>query len=181
MHMHASNGIFNNMQSSAVQPTRMHQPTQGWPQWPYLMFLSILFFGPPVAALFIATGVPIMTDLGWLARSVLTTYVCPTPLKTYELLDAPMAVCTRCWGATIGLWVGWFLSTRATPAPLQFWFRLPVLLRFVTALAPFGLWWLEIRFWPTASYELLLVNGVLAGMTAGMFFCSIWPGMLRHK
>ena len=169
------------MQSSAVQPTRMHQPTQGWPQWPYLMFLSILFFGPPVAALFIATGVPIMTDLGWLARSVLTTYVCPTPLKTYELLDAPMAVCTRCLGATSGLWVGWFLSTRATPAPLQFWFRLPVLLRFVTALAPFGLWWLEIRFWPTASYELLLVNGVLAGMTAGMFFCSIWPGMLRHK
>ena len=181
MHMHASNGIFNKMQSSAVQSTRRHSPSQGWPQWPYLTFLSILFFGPPVAALFIATGVPIMTDLGWLARSVLTTYVCPTPLKTYELLDAPMAVCTRCWGATIGLWLGWFLSTRATPAWVQSWFTLPVLLRFVTALAPFGLWWLEIRYWPTASYELLLVNGVLAGMTAGMFFCSIWPGMIRHK
>ena len=92
-----------------------------------------------------------------------------------------MAVCTRCWGATIGLWLGWYISTRATTSRLSAWYTLPVIARFVMALAPFGLWWLEIRFWPTASYELLLVNGALAGMTAGMFFCSIWPGMLRHK
>jgi len=35
-----------------------------WPVWPYQLFLTILFFGPPAAALFIATGLPIMTDLG---------------------------------------------------------------------------------------------------------------------
>jgi hypothetical protein len=57
------------------------------------------------------------------------------------------------------------------------WFALPGIARFVTALAPFGLWWLEIHFWPAASYEVLLLNGAIAGTTAGMFFCSIWPGM----
>ena len=81
---------------------------RSWPTWPYRVFLVVLFFGPPAAALFIATGLPIMTDLGWLARDLLSTYVCPTPAKSYELLGAPMAVCTRCWGATIGLWLAWF-------------------------------------------------------------------------
>lgn len=122
-----------------------------------------------------------MTELGWIARSLLTTYVCPTPLKSYELLGAPMAVCTRCWGATIGLWLGWFIATRHTaPSAITAWFRLPTALRFLLAILPFALWWLEIRFWPTASYEVLLLNGALAGTTAGMFFCSVYPGMRRH-
>jgi uncharacterized membrane protein len=146
-----------------------------------MVFLSILFLGPPIAALFIATGIPIMTGLGWTARSLLSTYVCPTPIKTYELLGAPMAVCTRCWGATIGLWLGWFISTRTTPiGSITNWYSLPPYLRFLMAIVPFALWWLEIRYWPTASYEVLLLNGILAGTTAGMFFCSIYPGMRRH-
>lgn len=172
--MRASNGISNNMHAVSASIQRTHT----WPRWPYLLFLSILFLGPPAAALCIASGVPFLTMLGWTARDVLTTYVCPTPLKSYELFAAPMAVCTRCWGATIGLWAGWYIATntarRTATAP---WFAFPVVVRFMTALAPFCLWWLEIHYWPTASYEVLLLNGALAGTTAGMFFCSIWPGM----
>lgn len=149
-----------------------------WPRWPLVTVLSILFFGPPVAALFIATGLPIMTDLGWLARDLLSTYVCPTPAKSYELLQAPMAVCTRCWGATIGLWIGYFLTTTPRTAPaLRTWQSLPWLVRLCSAALPFAAWWFEINFWPSASLEVLLINGALAGTTAGLFFCSLWPGL----
>lgn len=154
---------------------------QPWPRWPYLTFLWILFLGPPVAALCIASGLPVLTWLGWLARDLLSTYVCPTPAKSYELLQAPMAVCTRCWGATIGLWVGWFLATHPrAAAPLRPWFALPVLLRLATAAVPFSLWWGEITYLPAASLELLLLNGILAGTAAGMLFCSIWPGLRQN-
>jgi hypothetical protein len=151
---------------------------QAWPVWPYQLFLSILFFGPPVAALFIASNVPFMTDLGWLARDLLTTYVCPTPAKSYELLAAPMAVCVRCWGATIGLWVGWWMVGRADLRHwLTQWLAWPWVARLISALLPFGLWWLEINFWPAAAYTVLLINGIIAGTSAGLFFCSLWPGL----
>ena len=153
-----------------------------WPVWPYQLFLTILFFGPPAAALFIATGLPIMTDLGWLARDVLTLYVCPTPDKSYMLLDAPMAVCARCWGATIGLWGAWFAVQHwQRHSYMPGWFGWHWMMRLVSAALPFGLWWLEIAFWPSASYELLLINGAFAGATAGLFFCSLWPGLIRHN
>lgn len=159
---------------------RLNQPT--WPVWPYQLFLTILFFGPPVAALFIATGLPIMTDLGWLARDLLTLYVCPTPAKSYLLFEAPMAVCTRCWGATIGLWVGWFVVQHwQRSAQMPRWFSWHWSLRLLTAAVPFSLWWFEIAFWPSASYELLLVNGAVAGLSAGLFFCSLWPGLIRRR
>lgn len=153
-----------------------------WPIWPYQLFLSVLFFGPPVAALFIATNLPLMTDLGWLARDVLTTYVCPTPAKSYTLLAAPMAVCVRCWGATIGLWVGWWLIGRSDVRQrLSLWLALPWWARLGSALVPFGLWWLEINFWPAAAYTVLLINGIVAGTSAGLFFCSMWPGLLPRQ
>ena len=154
-------------------------PQRSWPTWPYRVFLVVLFFGPPAAALFIATGLPIMTDLGWLARNLLSTYVCPTPAKSYELFGAPMAVCTRCWGATIGLWLAWFgVQWGQRQQSLPRWFGWHWTLRLVTAVIPFGLWWLEIHYWSTASYEVLLLNGAIAGSAAGLFFCSLWPGLV---
>jgi hypothetical protein len=163
--------------AATITPHQRIHPAS-WPRWPLQTILWILFLGPPVAALCIASTLPILTDLGWYARSILTTYVCPTPAKSYELLAAPMAVCTRCWGATIGLWAGWLLTTRLGHSPrLAAWFTLPVLVRLLTAALPFGLWWAEIAWYPTASLELLLVNGAFAGTTAGLFFCSIWPGL----
>lgn len=150
--------------------------TRSWPIWPYQLFLSILFLGPIVAALFIASAVPLMQDLGWLARDLLSTYVCPTPAKSYIIAGAPMAVCARCWGATIGLWISW-IAVRRTPS-LPAWFGWHWMLRLITALLPFGLWWLEIHWWPQAAYSVLLVNGALAGASAGAFFCSLWPGLL---
>ena len=154
-------------------------PLRTWPTWPYRLFLIVLFFGPPIAALFIATGIPIMTDLGWLARNLLSTYVCPTPLKSYILLGAPMAVCTRCWGATIGLWLAWFGVRRSQQQySMPRWFDWHWSIRLMTAAIPIGLWWLEIHYWPSASYEVLLVNGAIAGICAGLFFCSLWPGLL---
>ncbi len=123
-----------------------------------------------------------MTDLGWLARDLLTLYVCPTPAKSYLLFEAPMAVCTRCWGATIGLWGGWFVVQHwQRSAQMPRWFSWHWSLRLLTAAVPFSLWWFEIAFWPSASYELLLVNGAVAGLSAGLFFCSLWPGLIRRR
>lgn len=147
-----------------------------WPTWPYQLFMAILFLGPPVAAVFIASNVALMQDLGWLARSLLSTYVCPTPAKSYEIMGAPMAVCARCWGATIGLWISWVIVRRATVLPT--WFGWHWLVRLGTALVPFGVWWLEIHWWPQAAYSVLLINGAIAGASAGAFFCSLWPGLI---
>jgi hypothetical protein len=41
----------------------------------------------------------------------------------------------------------------------------------------FLLWAAEISWWPAAPYWLLLLNGANAGLWAGLFLCSIWPGL----
>src|SRR6187399_524699 len=71
--------------------------------------LAVLFLGPLIAPLFQATHLPLVADSGALARDLLARYICPTPAKSYLLLGFPMAVCARCWGATIGLWAAWLL------------------------------------------------------------------------
>jgi hypothetical protein len=71
--------------------------------------LAVLFLGPLIAPLFQATGLPLLADSGAQAHDLLGRYICPTPAKTYMLLGFPMAVCARCWGATIGLWLAWCL------------------------------------------------------------------------
>jgi uncharacterized membrane protein len=156
----------------------LQMPKKEWPRWPFLMLLSILFLGPPAAALFIASGVPLMQDLGWLARDVLATYICPTPAKTYLLYEAPMAVCARCWGATIGLWIGYGLFQRMHAACRPF-LQLPWLAQLLIAALPFTLWIAEISLWPDAAYWLLLLNGAQAGIAAGLFFSSQWPGLRK--
>lgn len=151
-------------------------PRTAWPTWWLKTFFAILFFGPIVAPLFQATGLPFIADSGDLARSVLSAYVCPTPEKSYILAGQMMAVCARCWGATIGLWVGLFAFVRLGHG-WQGVLRLHWLTRLALALLPFLLWPLEIIFWPTAPLWVLLLNGAVAGFAAGVFFCSIWPGL----
>jgi len=188
-----------------------------WPRWPFAALLAVLFCGPLIAPLFQATGLPLLADSGTLARSLLASYICPTPAKSYVLLGFPMAVCARCWGATVGLWVGWGLfgvltndqrpttndqraaakgegrrakdagrklyrSTalplyRSTALPLYRWLALSWPARLALAALPFLLWAAEIVWWPGAPYAALLLNGAQAGLWAGLFFCSIWPGM----
>ena len=145
--------------------------------------LWVLLLGPPAAALFLATGVPLLRDAGWLARDLLSTYVCPTPAKPYLLLGQPMAVCARCWGATIGLWAGYLVYTRlaAQGHPALTWLltmnwsiRLPLL------ALPFALWVVEIQHWPAAPLWALLLNGAQAGIAAGVFMCSVWMRRLMN-
>jgi len=50
--------------------------------------------------------------------------------------------------------------------------------RLLIGALPFGLWVAEIRLWAGAPLWLLLLNGAFAGFWAGLFFCSIWPGLL---
>jgi hypothetical protein len=171
--------------------------TADQPAWLIKVILVVLFFGPLIAPLFQATQLPLVADSGALARDLLSRYICPTPAKSYMLLGFPMAVCARCWGATIGLWAAWYMlrpSTSAHQLPLVHW-RLAIRsLPFVTrclntyvALAPptrlllgalpFMLWVAEISLWAAAPYWLLLLNGAFAGFWAGLFFYSIWPGL----
>jgi hypothetical protein len=167
-------------------PSPFHSPKA----WPLKLILAVLFFGPLLAPLFQATGLPLLADSGALARDMLSHYICPTPAKSYALLGFPMAVCARCWGATIGLWAAWLLFRRLTAdhrPPSSAWFRLFVarrpsfvVCRLLVGALPFALWPIEIAFWPAAPLWALLANGALAGLWAGLFFCSIWP-RLKHS
>jgi hypothetical protein len=98
-----------------------------------------------------------------------------------------MAVCARCWGATIGLWMArlWLpalLSRRHALAEGLRWFRaLPWLARLLLCGLPFLLWPLEIigsgqGWWALPPLWVLLINGAQAGAAAGVFFLSVWPG-----
>jgi hypothetical protein len=149
--------------------------------------LVVLFLGPPIAALFQASHLPPIADSGALARDLLSRYVCPTPAKSYLLLGAPMAVCARCWGATIGLWAAWLLiraqagrDVRRASCDLRLvsgYLALAWPVRLLIGALPFLLWAAEIRWWPAAPYWMLLLNGAFAGCWAGLLFCSIWPGL----
>jgi hypothetical protein len=192
----------------AQSNTFQEQPHRAWPRWPLLTLLSVLFLGPIIAPLFQATRLPLIADSGALARDVLSLYVCPTPAKSYVLLSFPMAVCARCWGATIGLWLAWLLlrlgakgwrlgaggqELSAFSFQLSalisrfsaFSFQLsalisrrsPFVFRLLVCALPFLLWPLEIILWPAAPLFVLLINGALAGLSGGLFLCSIWPGL----
>lgn len=159
--------------------------------------LAVLFLGPVVSPLFRATGLPLLSDAGLLARDLLSAYVCPTPDRSYALLGFPMAVCARCWGATVGLLLArtLFRATgrprrpnlldgpypRALLAPLGRIALAPLPVRLLLCALPFLLWPLEIagaaQGWWYAPLWLLLLNGAQAGFFAGIFFCSIWKGL----
>lgn len=179
---------------------------RAWPAWPLRAILAVLFLGPLVAPLFQATQLPLVADSGALARDLLSRYICPTPAKSYVLLGFPMAVCARCWGATIGLWAAWFVFRRpakaerattkehtvAAPVTLAFglwslvsnairgYLNLAWPLRLTIGALPFLLWVLEIDAWTAAPLWVLLLNGAFAGFWAGLFFYSIWPGLRRN-
>jgi hypothetical protein len=168
------------------------------------LILAVLFLGPLIAPLFQATRLPLIADSGALARDLLSLYVCPTPAKSYAILGFPMAVCARCWGATIGLWAAalafqtmqaqamddkqwtmvwnWSIVRRLSSMVVSsrnVYLSMSWVLRLAIAALPFVLWVAEINTWPTAPLWVLLLNGAFAGFWAGLFFCSIWPGMRR--
>jgi len=163
--------------------------------------LVVLFFGPLIASVFQATQLPLVADSGALARDLLSRYICPTPAKSYVLLGFPMAVCVRCWGATIGLWAVWYVirppTTDHRPSPIRSAFltrrssfatqwlngylALAWPARLLVGALPFLLWVAEISHWAAAPYWVLLLNGAFAGFWAGLFFYSIWPGMFHKR
>ena len=64
--------------------------------------------------------------------------------------------------------------------PLAGFLVLPWHMRLLLAALPFVLWVAEIIGWPAAPLWLLVLNGAQAGLGAGLFFCSIWPGLMPH-
>jgi ABC-type microcin C transport system permease subunit YejE len=161
-------------------------PKTVWPRWLYDLLLAILFLGPIISPLFQASSLPLVADTGWLARDVLSRFVCPTPERSYVLLGFPMGVCARCWGATIGLLLARFAWN--SPLLAQFVVRfaaLPLLTRLLLCALPFLFWPLEIighyQGWWYAPMGLLLLNGAQAGFAAGLFFCSIWLAAKSEK
>jgi hypothetical protein len=172
--------------------------------------LAVLFLGPLMAPLFQATSLQLAAGSGALARDLLSRYVCPTPAKSYALLGFPMAVCARCWGATIGLWAAWLLirsqvagrrwqvagqrqsAVSSSPAaggwrlatgdwrPLGAYVAMAWPVRLVLGALPLLLWVAEIRWWAAAPYWVLLLNGTHAGFWAGLCFCSLWPDRERR-
>lgn len=167
---------------STTLTLRQFEP-KPWPRWIFDLLLWVLFLGPVISPLFRATGLPLVSDAGLLARDLLAHYVCPTPERSYMLFGLPMAVCARCWGATIGLWGARLLmgSSVALRGPLGRLRALPWLLRLLICALPFLLWPLEMvghyEGWWFAPLWLLLLNGAQAGFAAGIFFCSVWPGL----
>src|SRR5690242_7940489 len=123
------------MRTSKAETLKCSNARQIWPVWPLQITLAVLLLGPLAAPLFQASGVAPMAGAGALARDMLAQYICPTPAKSYDVLGFPMAVCARCWGATIGLWVAWLLlgqaatAARAVRAWLGWYLALPWLAR----------------------------------------------------
>jgi hypothetical protein len=154
---------------------------------PFRWLLAVLFLGPLVVPQLQATGLPLVAGSGTLARDLLARYVCPTPAKSYALLGFPMAVCARCWGATIGLWAAWLLFRRLQTADCRLQIRegqfvicsaylaMPWVARLGMAAVALLLWTLEIHMWPAAPLPVLLVNGAHGGFWAAMFVGSVWP------
>ncbi|NJO07810.1 MAG: DUF2085 domain-containing protein, partial [Chloroflexaceae bacterium] len=138
--MHTASPSF---QTTARPPLR-------WPGWIFNTLLTILFLGPIAAPLFRATGLPGVADLGLLAQVLLNTYICPTPAWAYEVAGYPMAVCARCWGATIGLWAARLMLVPGMHS--QSWWAdglrgyraLPLPNRLLLSAAPVVLWPIEI-------------------------------------
>ncbi len=165
------------MTTYALPTTAPHRP---WPRWVYDLFLWILFLGPIASPLLRATGLPLLSDAGALARDLLATYICPTPAQSWWLAGWPMAVCARCWGATIGLWLARFSVGERAPNLLRLYRAQSWPARLILAAIPFLLWPLEIighhQGWWFAPLWLLLINGIQAGFAAGLFFTSVWPG-----
>lgn len=167
-----------------------------------IALLAVLFFGPLLAPLFQAARLPLVAESGALARDLLARYICPTPAKSYALLGFPMAVCARCWGATVGLWAAWLLFRQMTKDERQMpelipssfvirrsslftqWFErycaLEWPLRLLLGALPFGLWLAEVGRWPAAPHWVLLLNGAFAGFWAGLFCCSVWLRSARN-
>lgn len=173
-------------------------PAPTWPRWAFDTLLWVLFLGPIISPLFRATGIPLVADSGVLARDLLATYICPTPQYSYMLFGLPMAVCARCWGATIGLWAARLVVGRITAGSVADAIRpgrrvadairpyrgLPWAARLLISAVPFLLWPAEIIGHAQGAFVaplwLLLLNGAQAGFFAGLFFCSLWPGMWPH-
>lgn len=167
------------------------QSVRSWPIWVFDLFLLILFVGPILSPLFRATGQPLIDETGALARYTLM-YICPTPAQSYMLFGFPMAVCARCWGATIGLWLArlWIpfaLAENGQAARVLSMFRSwPWWLRLVICAVPFALWPLEIYgviagWWGVQPLWVLLLNGIQAGFAAGLLFCTLWPGFWPYS
>lgn len=154
---------------------------RSWSPLVFDVILWILFLGPIASPLLRATGLPLVSETGALARDLLATYICPTPERSLWLLGWPMAVCARCWGATIGLWLGRLAIGDRAPAWLRRYRSLHWSWRLLLSALPFLLWPLEIvghySGWWFAPLWLLLVNGIQAGFAAGIFFASVWPGL----
>ncbi|RMD75405.1 MAG: DUF2085 domain-containing protein, partial [Chloroflexi bacterium] len=79
-----------------AQVLATQSPIRSWPRWVFDLLLWILFLGPLASPLFRATGLPLVSDTGALARDVLATFICPTPERSFLLFGWPMAVCARC-------------------------------------------------------------------------------------
>lgn len=166
--------------------TNRRSASDAWPTWVLDAVLWTLFLGPALSPLLRATGAPVVADVGWYARDLMATYVCPTPERSMLLLGLPMVVCVRCWGATVGLLAARSLMHAHTRGAV----RLPLLdgfralsrpLRLLICAVPFALWPLEIvghyQGWFWAPMWLLLLNGAQAGLAAGLLLCSLWPGL----
>jgi hypothetical protein len=173
--------MINKRQSVRLPPRRTYSihPYIPVPAHPLIWLLALLFLGPVIAPLFQATGLPVLAGSGALAHDLLATYVCPTPAKSYMLLGFPMAVCTRCWGATFGLWTAWWLFQRSQiggrlVALVSRYLALPLGLRLALAIGALLLWTLEINTWATAPLLILLLNGAHGGFWAAMLLGSAW-------
>jgi hypothetical protein len=183
------------MQEVSLQhdkPTRA-PISRAWPIAP----LAALFLGPLLAPLFQASSLPLVSDAGLLAHDTLSRYVCPTPAKSFALLGFPMAVCARCWGATIGLWAAWlllkswdaawldrssFIVHRSTGSGFSQrcagYLAWPLGLSL--AIGALLLWKLEINAWPGARLPVLLLNGVDGGFWFGLFLGTNWERIGRY-
>ena len=167
------------------------------PPRPWLQdtWLWILLVGPLLAPIFMATELSVLRPF---AEGIyfIGEAVCPKVGVHFMVLDYPMAVCSSCWFAVVGLWTVRLLYGRAgegpslyghlhdyetlrcmreyptTPLVSKLGQALPLDLRLSITLLAFVPWALDVMLWDTGLWQsphaFMMFAGYLGGIGAGL-------------
>jgi Predicted membrane protein (DUF2085) len=163
--------------------------------WLQDAWLWILLAGPLVAPLFVALGTPVLRPFAD-GIYLIGEAVCPKVDVHLMFLGQPMAVCSSCWAAVLGLWAVRLLHGRAGEGFGPFsrlgvanfwraWNRSPVPARFARLALSFVPWFVDVTLWDLGAWAspqaYMTFAGFLGGLGAGALLLPAAAGMRARR